>query len=93
MFTDVVAVRDAFVVEFMTCTALFFLAFGVGLDPRQQKVIPPALSPFLVGLTLGTLSWASAYSRYGYGGASLNPARCFGTFVGSQFPGWHWIHW
>ncbi|EJT74741.1 hypothetical protein GGTG_08579 [Gaeumannomyces tritici R3-111a-1] len=29
----------------------------------------------------------------GFGGASLNPARCFGVYVGSRFPGWHWVHW
>lgn len=23
----------------------------------------------------------------------MNPARCFGTFVGSRFPAWHWYHW
>lgn len=93
LFSDIVPVREAFVVEFMTCLTLFFVAFGVGLDPRQRAVIPPALSPFLVGMTLGVLSWATGYSKYGYGGASLNPARCFGTFVGSRFPGWHWYEW
>ncbi|KAF2165572.1 hypothetical protein M409DRAFT_66994 [Zasmidium cellare ATCC 36951] len=86
-------VGRAFSNEFMACLALLFLAFGVGLDPRQQKIIPPALSPFLVGLVLGVLSWAFGYSVYGYGGASMSPARCFGSFVGSHFPGWHWYHW
>lgn len=57
LFPDVCPVQDAFAVEFVTTTALLFCAFGVGLDPRQQKVIPPALAPFLVGLSLGTLSW------------------------------------
>lgn len=80
-------VGRAFSNEFMACLILLFLAFGVGLDPRQQKIIPPALSPFLVGLSLGVLSWAFGYSVYGYGGASMNPARCFGAFVGSRFPG------
>ena len=73
--------------------ALVFLAFGVGLDPRQRKIIPPSLSPFLVGLTLGLLGWTTGYTRYGFGGASMNPARCFGAYVGSSFPGWHWYHW
>lgn len=79
MFSNVVPVRDAFAIEFMACLTLFFLAFGVGLDPRQRSVIPPSLSPFLVGLTLGSISWVTGYSRYGYGGASMNPARCFGV--------------
>ena len=93
MYSDIVPVREAFAIEFMACLTLFFIAFGVGLDPRQRSVIPPSLSPFLVGMTLGVLSWSTGYSRYGYGGASMNPARCFGTFVGSHIPGWHWIHW
>jgi glycerol uptake facilitator-like aquaporin len=93
MYTDVVPVGDAFTVEFMTCLILLFFAFGVGLDPRQRKVVGPTLGPFLVGLSLAALGLGTAYSRYGYGGTSLNPARCFGTFVGSQFPDYHWIHW
>jgi hypothetical protein len=62
-------------------------------DPRQRQLIGSALSPFLVGMTLGVLSFGTAFTRYGYGGASLNPARCFGAFAGSRFPGWHWHHW
>lgn len=93
LFPDIVPVGDAFAIEFVACTALLFFAFGVGLDPRQRKIIPPALAPFLVGLSLGTISWMTGYTRYGYGGASMNPARCFGTFVGSRFPYWHWMHW
>ena len=23
----------------------------------------------------------------------VNPARCFGVYVASHFPGYHWIHW
>ena len=93
LFPSIVPVSNAFVVEFGFCLALLFMAFGVGLDPRQKQVIGPALGPFLVGMTLGTLSFGSAFTRFGYGGASMNPARCFGTFVGSRFPGWHWHHW
>lgn len=93
LFPDVVPVQSALAIEFAACTSLLFCAFGVGLDPRQRSVIPPSLAPFLVGLTLGTISWMTGYSRFGYGGASMNPARCFGTFVGSSFPIWHWHHW
>ena len=93
LYTDVIPIGDAFVVEFMTCTILLFFAFGVGLDPRQREAVGPTLGPFLVGLSLASLSFGTGYTRYGYGGASLNPARCFGTFVGSRFPGYHWIHW
>ncbi|KAH7234706.1 Alpha/Beta hydrolase protein [Fusarium redolens] len=93
LFTDIVPPREIFVVELVSSTLLLFLAFGVGLDPRQAKIIGPALGPFLVGLSVGTMSFASAFTRYGYGGAGLNPARCMGAFVGSRFPGWHWMHW
>ncbi|KAH6993003.1 aquaporin-like protein [Fusarium venenatum] len=93
LFTDVVPARDAFVIELVFATLLLFLAFGVGLDPRQAKIIGPALGPFLVGLSVGAMSFGSAFTRYGYGGAGMNPARCMGAFVGSRFPSWHWIHW
>ncbi|CAH0046606.1 unnamed protein product [Clonostachys solani] len=93
IYTDVVPIRDAFTVEFMACTILLFFAFGVGLDPRQKNIVGPTLGPFLVGLALASLSFGTGYTRYGYGGASLNPARCFGSYVGSSFPDFHWIHW
>ncbi|KAF4339927.1 sterigmatocystin biosynthesis lipase esterase STCI [Fusarium beomiforme] len=83
LFTDIVPAREIFVVELVSATLLLFLAFGVGLDPRQAKIIGPALGPFLVGLSVGTMSFASAFTRYGYGGAGLNPARCMGAFVGT----------
>lgn len=93
LYDDVVPVSNAFAVEFGATLALLFCAFGVGLDPRQRKVIPASLAPFLVGLTLGTISWIMGYSRFGFGGASMNPARCFGAFVGSSFPHWAWYNW
>ncbi|KAJ5798164.1 uncharacterized protein N7503_007460 [Penicillium pulvis] len=91
--TQLIPVKDAFLLEFVYCLCLVFLAFGVALDPRQAGVFGPALSPWLVGLVLGLLSWGSSFTRAGYEGAALNPARCFGVYVGSRFPGYHWIHW
>jgi glycerol uptake facilitator-like aquaporin len=67
--TELVPVKDAFVLEFMYCLMLIFISFGVGLDPRQAQIFGPALSPWLVGLGLGVTSWGSAYTRVGYGGA------------------------
>jgi glycerol uptake facilitator-like aquaporin len=93
LFTEVASVSSAWVLEFMAALVLLFLAFGVGLDPRQKMIIGPSLGPFLVGMTLGVLSFGTAFAKFGSGGAGLNPARCFGAFVGSRFPGWHWIHW
>jgi glycerol uptake facilitator-like aquaporin len=83
----------ALAVEIMGCLLALFFAFGVGLDPRQRSVYGPALAPALVGLVVGSLALSFSISLEGYGGASLNPARCFGAFVGSRFPSWHWIHW
>lgn len=93
MFTDLVPTGDAFVIEFMTCLIMLFFAFGTGLDPRQRETIGPTLGPFMVGVSVASLSFGTGFVRYGYGGAGLNPARCFGSYVGSRFPDFHWIHW
>jgi glycerol uptake facilitator-like aquaporin len=68
--TSLVPIQDAFVLEFFFTLSLILLAFGVGLDPRQTNVISPTFSPWLVGIALGILGVASAYTRVGYSGAS-----------------------
>ncbi|KEF59420.1 uncharacterized protein A1O9_04264 [Exophiala aquamarina CBS 119918] len=94
LFTDMGAsVASAFTVEFVGSLLLLFLAFGVGLDPRQAELFGPALGPVLVGLAAGSLLLSFSFSKPGYGGASMNPARCFGVFVGSRFPSWAWVTW
>ncbi|EXJ86937.1 hypothetical protein A1O3_03891 [Capronia epimyces CBS 606.96] len=90
---NMVPISSAFTIEFMASLLLLVLAFGVGLDPRQREIFGPALAPILVGLAAGACALCFSFSRPGYGGASLNPARCFGVFVGSHFPAWHWLHW
>ena len=89
LYTEYIPVGEAFVTEMMATLILLFFAFGVGLDPRQRVVVGPTLGPFLVGLSLAGISFGTGYTRFGYGGASLNPARCFGSFVGGRFPGYH----
>lgn len=91
--TSLVPVGDAFVLEFTGDLILLFLSFGVGLDPRQKQVFGPSLAPIFVGLVLGMVTFGTSFTRPGYNGVSTNPARCFGVFVGSRFPGYHWIHW
>lgn len=54
-----------------------YLAFGVGLDPRQAEMFGPRLGPLFVGCTLGLVSFASSGLVSGYTGAAMNPARCF----------------
>lgn len=91
--TSLVPVGDAFALEFVGDLALIFISFSVGLDPRQKQVFGPTLGPIFVGLVLGIISFGTSFTRPGYHGVSANPARCFGVFVGSRFPGYHWIHW
>jgi len=86
-------VGSQFVVEFMGSLLLMCMAFGVGLDPRQMEIFGPALAPILVGLSAGACALCFAFAHPATGGAGLNPTRCFGVFVGSHFPGWHWVHW
>jgi hypothetical protein len=73
--TALVPVGDAFVLEFMFCLILLFLAFGVALDPRQSQVTGAALAPWLVGMALGVTSWGSSFTRSGYAGACKFPFR------------------
>jgi len=73
--TKLVPLQDAFVLEFFFTLSLILLAFGVGLDPRQTNVISPTFAPWLVGITLGILGVASAYTRVGYSGASQSSRR------------------
>ena len=93
LFPEQASVGSALATEFMASLTILFLAFGVGLDPRQSAIFGPALAPALVGIALGVLSFGLSFSKPGYGGASMNPARCFGVYVGSRFPYWHWYHW
>ena len=70
-----------FVLEYMFAQALIFTAFGVGLDPRQAKVIGPALAPFLVGLVVALGTLASGLTTSGYTGVckSLLGEKLFTT--------------
>ena len=69
MNPQLVPVNEGFLLEFVFTLLLIFLSFGVGLDPRPGRIYGAALSPFLVGLALGLVSWGSAFSRAGYAGA------------------------
>ena len=90
---DLVPVKDIFALEFMSDFTLIFLSFGVGLDPRQKGTLGPSLGPVLVGFALGIMAFGTGFSRPGYAGASMNPGRCTGVFIGSRFPSWSWIIW
>lgn len=62
------SVGQLFALEYMFAQALIFVAFGVGLDPRQGKVFGAALSPILVGASLALGTLASALIKPGYSG-------------------------
>jgi glycerol uptake facilitator-like aquaporin len=77
----------------MTCLSLIFLAYGIGLDPRQKAVFGPALGPLLIGLALGLCTFVTGVAKPGYTGASMNPARCFGLMAAEGRWDLHWVHW
>lgn len=75
------SVGELFVLEYMFAQALIFTAFGVGLDPRQAKVFGAALSPILVGFTLGLGTLSSSLIKPGYTGICM-----FGSTFGVTSP-------
>jgi glycerol uptake facilitator-like aquaporin len=79
--------------EFVGSLTIISLAFGVAIDPRNRNYLGPLLAPFLVACVLGVLVISLGFAKPGYGGPSMNPSRCFGIYVGSSFPAYHWVHW
>ena len=90
---SVVTAGEALILETMSCLSLIFIAYGVGLDPRQKAVYGPALGPLFIGLALGLCTFVTAALKPGYTGASLNPARCFGLMAAEWRWDLHWVHW
>jgi glycerol uptake facilitator-like aquaporin len=85
--------QQAFALETMGSIFVLFLAFGLGLDPRNQGSFGPALGPFLVGASSGVALFAGGIARPGYLGLSCNPARCLGLMAASHRFTYHWVHW
>ncbi|WOO81147.1 putative aquaporin TIP4-1 [Vanrija pseudolonga] len=79
--------------EVMSTFSLLFLSYGVGLDPRQAVLSGPKFGPFLVGASLGLVSFASSGMIPGYGGAQMNPGRCFAYAIAQGDFSYHWIWW
>lgn len=67
--TSLISYGEAYVLEAGTALVVIFVAFGVGLDPRQGQVLGPALSPVLVGLTVGLSTFGTGIVREGWYGA------------------------
>ncbi|KAG8628381.1 hypothetical protein KVT40_004254 [Elsinoe batatas] len=91
--SSLVSAGEMLALEYMFTQASIFLAFLIGLDPRQGKTIGPTLGPVLVGLILGFGTWVSAIARPGYTGMSFNPARCLGMMTAKGEMTNHWVHW
>ncbi|PON29047.1 hypothetical protein TGAM01_v202155 [Trichoderma gamsii] len=72
---------------------LLFLAFGVGLDPRQAALFGPRMGPALVGASLGLVTFSTSGIIPGYAGAQMNPAKCFGNGIARLDLSYQWIYW
>lgn len=72
---------------------VLFLAFGPGLDPRNQGSFGPSLGPFLVGISSAIALFAGGIVLPGYYGLSCNPARCLGLMAASHRFICYWVHW
>ena len=84
---------EAFALETVGSSFLVFLAFGLGLDPRNSNAFGPSLGPFLIGLASGFSLFAGGAVRKGYLGFSSNPARCLGLMAAANRFTYHHIHW
>jgi len=89
-----VGIWQAALIEFTCVFILLFLAYGVGLEPRQAKIFGLKYGPVLVGLAVGIMTSLTATMHVGYTGAGMFPGRCFGLAVGiGEFQKSHWVWW
>jgi glycerol uptake facilitator-like aquaporin len=91
--SNLVAPAEAFAFESVMCFVQLFLAFGLGLDPRNDTAFGPSLAPILIGLSSALILFTSGFARPGYLGTSINPARCLGFMAAGERFTYHWVHW
>jgi glycerol uptake facilitator-like aquaporin len=91
--SSIVSPGQAFGLEFMSSFFQLFLAFGLGLDPRNNSSFGPSLTPFLIGLSAALTLFSTGLTRPGYLGASTNPARCLGLMAAAENFTYHYNHW
>jgi glycerol uptake facilitator-like aquaporin len=91
--TNLVTPGQAFGMEFISSFFQLFLAFGLGLDPRNNSSFGPSLTPFLIGLSAALTLFSTGMARPGYLGSSNNPARCLGLNAASGDFTYHYNHW
>ncbi|KIW05788.1 uncharacterized protein PV09_03643 [Verruconis gallopava] len=90
---NLVSAEQVFALETMGSLFVLYLAFGLGLDPRNKSNFSPATGPFLVGLSSAVALFAGGISMRGYYGLSCNPARCLGLMSAAHRFNYHWVHW
>ncbi|KAI9147359.1 putative aquaporin TIP2-1 [Paramyrothecium foliicola] len=91
--TSQITASQAFLNEITSSFILLYLAYGVGLDPRQALVFGPRFGPILVGFSVAIIAFASSGVVPGYAGAQMHPARCFGYGIARQDFEGQWIWW
>ncbi|KAA3465634.1 aquaporin AQPcic-like [Gossypium australe] len=80
------------------CSFVFlFASVWMAFDRRQTKALGRVIICIILGVVLGLLVFilTTVTATKGYGGAGLNPARCFGPAVvrGGHLWNGHWIFW
>ncbi|SPN96496.1 related to aquaporin [Cephalotrichum gorgonifer] len=84
---------QVFLSETFASFVLLYLAYGVGLDPRQALLFGPKFGPLLVGLSVGLVAFATSGMAPGYAGAQMHPARCFAFGIARRNLSGQWIWW
>lgn len=64
---------DRYAFEVTGAFAQLFLAFGLGLDPRNASSFGPALAPLLIGMSSALIIFFTGFARKGY----LGVCKCF----------------
>lgn len=72
---------EAYALETVMSVFVLFLAFGMGLDPRNATAFGPALGPFLIGLSVALTLFGSGFARKGYVLSLELSHRIFSTFL------------
>ena len=68
---DLTSNTHSFGSEFMAAFLNLFLAFGLGLDPRNANTFGPSLAPVLSGISSAITLFAGGIARPGYLGAGM----------------------
>ncbi|KAG9293488.1 hypothetical protein G9A89_009212 [Geosiphon pyriformis] len=84
---------DAMLAEAIFDFGLLMVLFLTAFDPYSKKNFSPKVAAFIIGSTFATLAWLSGGINSGWGGASLNPVKCFAYSVALSDFSDHWAFW